>query len=338
MNLYIAEVTSGDSKQSQAQPAVLLEDLTKVYGKHNAVDSLDLEISPGQCFGFLGPNGAGKSTTMRMLYGFTRPTSGSAIVLGRDVKKDLRRLKQEIGVVPQTNNLDPDLPVQANLQVYCRYLGLDRRTAEKQIDRVLSMVALADRRSAKIHELSGGMQRRLTIGRALLGDPKLVLLDEPTTGLDPQARRVVWNLVRQLVADGFTIILTTHYLEEAERLCDNLALIDQGKKVAEGSPADLITEYTGGLVLEGSWGAGSEIPSETLAAVAQAGLQSSKTQDGIVVYNRATGESDTAKHESGEELLEKIPTTGAASRVLRRATLEDVFLMITGHELRESGA
>jgi lipooligosaccharide transport system ATP-binding protein len=313
--------------------------LVKRYGDRTAVDGIDFDVLRGECLGFLGPNGAGKSTVMRMLYGFTPRTAGELSVLGLDVGRHPRRIKAQLGVVPQDNNLDPDNTVWQNLLIYARYFRLSRAEAQRRAAAALDLFALGDRKDAEIHELSGGMKRRLVMARALLGDPELVLLDEPTTGLDPQARRVVWRTLRELRRQGRTLVLTTHYLDEAERLCDRLVLVDHGRIVLAGRPAELIAEHAGELVLEVDLAdiPGREedapLPTVTAAAIASEGLEHVYEGGTLTVYG-----AGTSHRWALEEAFARIPTPDAAVRVVRRGTLEDVFLRTTGHALSEGEA
>jgi len=312
--------------------------LTKRYGERTAVDAIDFDVLRGECFGFLGPNGAGKSTAMRMLYGFTPRSSGDLSVLGMEVGRHPRRIKARLGVVPQENNLDPDNTVWQNLLIYARYFGLSREQAHARASDALEVFSLADRRDAEIHELSGGMKRRLVMARALIGDPELVLLDEPTTGLDPQARRVVWRTLRELRRQGRTLVLTTHYLEEAERLCDRVVLLDQGRIVLAGRPDELIAEHAGELVLEAELGEvpgralDAPLPPVTAAAIATSGLEHAFVDGTLTVYGAGLRRWQLEQH------FERIPTPEAAPRSVRRGSLEDVFLRTTGHALVEGDA
>jgi lipooligosaccharide transport system ATP-binding protein len=309
--------------------------LTKHYGDRVAVDGIDFDVIAGECLGFLGPNGAGKSTVMRMLYGFSPRTAGELSVLGMDVARHPRRIKQRLGVVPQENNLDPDNSVWENLLIYARYFRLPRAEARRRAAQALDLFALGDRRDADISELSGGMKRRLVMARALIGDPELVLLDEPTTGLDPQARRVVWRTLRELRRQGRTLVLTTHYLDEAERLCDRLVMVDHGRIVLTGRPAELIETHVGELVLEVDLAdipgraEDAPLPNVTLAAISTAKLEHVYEGDTLTVYGAGT----PAWKLEGD--FERIPTPTGARRVVRRGTLEDVFLRTTGHALIE---
>jgi lipooligosaccharide transport system ATP-binding protein len=330
--------TDSPTHRDEDQPVAVVRarGLRKRYGDRTAVDGIDFDVVRGECLGFLGPNGAGKSTVMRMLYGFTPRTEGELSVLGMDVTKHPRRIKAQLGVVPQENNLDPDNSVWENLLIYARYFGLPRAEAKRRAADALELFALGDRRDADISELSGGMKRRLVMARALLGDPELVLLDEPTTGLDPQARRVVWRTLRELRRQGRTLVLTTHYLDEAERLCDRLVMVDHGRIVLTGRPAELITQHVGELVLEADLTELAErapedpLPAVTLAAINSAGLDHSFEGGTLTVYG---GGLPGWKVEGD---FERIPTPGGVRRIIRRGTLEDVFLRTTGHALIEA--
>jgi lipooligosaccharide transport system ATP-binding protein len=220
--------------------AVSARGLVKRYGEIRAVDGIDFEVSPGECFGFLGPNGAGKTTTMKMIYGLAAVDGGELKVLGRDARTERREVKARIGVVPQEQNLDRELTVRENLTIQALYHGLP---PDGRIDELLDFTLLAERGDGRPQELSGGMKRRLLIARALVNRPELVVLDEPTTGLDPQARLAVWGLLDRLRSEGVTLLVTTHYMEEAERICDRLVIMDEGRIVAEGSPAELRRRY-----------------------------------------------------------------------------------------------
>ncbi|BDG59094.1 ABC transporter ATP-binding protein [Caldinitratiruptor microaerophilus] len=230
--------------------AVRARGLVKRYGATLAVAGIDLAIRTGECYGFLGPNGAGKSTTMRMIYGRTPITAGELTVLGLDARSQMRRIKARIGVVPQEDNLDPDFTVLENLVIYGRYFGLSAAVARNRALELLEFVALAGRANQRVDQLSGGMKRRLVIARALIARPELVILDEPTTGLDPQARHLLWDKLRELRAQGVTLLLTTHYMEEATQLCDRVAIIDHGRILAEGRPEDLVAAHPGAANLE----------------------------------------------------------------------------------------
>ena len=301
--------------------------LTKRYGDLVAVDGIDLEIPRGTCFGILGPNGAGKTTTIRMLQAQAPPTAGALNVLGLDVPREARRVKARMGVVPQENNLDPDFTVHRNLVVYARYFGIARADAVARADKLLEFVQLSDKRDSGIFELSGGMKRRLIVARALVNDPDLLVLDEPTTGLDPQARHAIWDRIRLLRRQGKTVLLTTHYMDEAEQLCDTLVVMDKGRILEQGAPKDLIRKHTQGEAVEFVVG-WSEDGAE---ARALAGLLDTervpheRLPDRVVAYG-----------ERVPELAQEIPQRIQVQEVLRRrATLEDVFLRLTGRALRD---
>jgi lipooligosaccharide transport system ATP-binding protein len=299
--------------------------LRKRYAEFEAVAGIDFGVRRGECFGFLGPNGAGKTTTLRMVQAVSLPSAGRLSVLGLDPAHDGKRIRARIGVCPQLDNLDPDLSVRQNLVVYGRYFPQSKRVTEERSDRLLEFVALSERRDRRIAELSGGMKRRLVIARALVNDPELLLLDEPTTGLDPQARHLIWQKLRELKERGVTMLLTTHYMDEAERLCDRLVIMDAGKILAEGAPRALIAEHVGHEVVELRVPEARE-PS-ILADLALEGVQSERAGDVRAFFlGRATPIAD--------QLVERARAAGVAC-LLRNASLEDVFLKLTGRELDE---
>jgi lipooligosaccharide transport system ATP-binding protein len=309
----------------EPRPAVSANGLTKSYGDRVAVAGIDFEVEPGICFGFLGPNGAGKTTTMKTIYGLATVDGGELRVLGLDASRDGRRIKSRIGVVPQETNLDGDLTVRENLLQQARYFGIDSRTASGRADELLDFSLLADRAEERIHSLSGGMKRRLLISRALMGDPELVVLDEPTTGLDPQARLAVWNALDRLRRRGVTLLLTTHYMEEAERLCDRLVIMDEGRIVADGRPADLVRHHVGREVLELRLDDGCD--PERLVGSLNGRIQGHDlNEQTLMLY------ADDAEQVLEELDHDAFPTESA---LVRRATLEDVFLRLTGRSLRE---
>ena len=298
--------------------------LKKSYGEFEAVKGLDFEVHRGECFGFLGPNGAGKTSTMRMIYGAAVPTSGELTVAGLDVRSQEREVKRRIGVIPQENNLDDDLEVRENLLVYGRYFDLPRKLVRRRADELLEFVELTEKARSKVEQLSGGMKRRLLIARALINDPEIVVLDEPTTGLDPQARHLVWERLRELVREGKTLILTTHYMEEAAQLCNRLVIMEGGRFVAEGSPQALIEEHVSPQVLEFRSGADS---AEELRSILESEADAvEKSGDALLAYT-----SDAAT------LLERVRGSGVAveNTMTRQAGLEDVFLRLTGRSLIE---
>jgi lipooligosaccharide transport system ATP-binding protein len=299
--------------------------LTKRYGGFVAVDGIDFAVSEGECFGFLGPNGAGKTSTMKMIYGLATIDGGALEVLGEDVARNRRAVKARLGVVPQEENLDRGFTVAENLTIHANYFGIDSAQAERRAQELLRFVQLVERADDPIFALSGGMKRRLLIARALVNDPELVVLDEPTTGLDPQARIVVWGALSRLKRRGVTLVLTTHYMDEAERLCDRLVIMDQGRIVAEGRPSDLIAEHVGREVLELS--VGERCPVEKLLESLDGRFSSYDRTDGQVLLY---GDDAEALLSSIDH--ERYPTEQA---IVRHATLEDVFLRLTGRSLRE---
>jgi lipooligosaccharide transport system ATP-binding protein len=306
--------------------------LTKRFGQFTAVDGIDFGIAHGEAFGFLGPNGAGKSSTMRMVGCVSPPTSGELTILGRDAVADGPAIRARLGVVPQENTLDLELTVRENLIVYGRYFGLPRSVIRERATSLLEFVQLSDRAEDQVDPLSGGMKRRLVIARSLINDPDILLLDEPTTGLDPQARHIVWDRLFRLKQRGVTLILTTHYMDEAEQLCDRLVVMDGGKIVAEGSPRQLIERYSTPEVLELRFDpADHEQAAEKLAAL-QAGQAGQAGQaerqevlaDRVLIYAR-----------NGDQALEAVRALGVEpiTSLARRSTLEDVFLRLTGRQL-----
>ncbi|MCG7843864.1 MAG: ATP-binding cassette domain-containing protein [Methanomassiliicoccales archaeon] len=301
-------------------PAVKAEKLTKTFEELRAVDAIDFEIEEGECFGFLGPNGAGKSTTMRMIHCGSPVTSGKLEVLGMDVTVDPRLIKEVIGVAPQENNLDPDFSVRQNLMVYGRYFDIPKKESMERADRLLDFMQLTEKRDERIQEISGGMKRRLIIARAMMNDPRMLILDEPTTGLDPQARHLIWEKVRELKRKKVTVILTTHYMDEAERLCDRLVIMDHGKIILQGRPRDLIDQVIGTDVME------IDSPTDEMESYVKGkGWQYERTIDRLLIYTKE-GQSVAA------ELKEHF---SMSYFIIRNATLEDVFLRSTGRELVE---
>ena len=300
-------------------PLIEAHDLTKRYGEFVAVDGIDFSVERGETFGFLGPNGAGKSSTMRMI-GAVSPASGGTLhVLGRDPERDGPEIRSRLGVVPQDDNLDLELDVGENLHVYGRFFGLPRDEIRRRTDELLEFVHLADRRDSRVDSLSGGMKRRLTIARALINEPELMLLDEPTTGLDPQARHALWDRLYRLKQRGVTLVLTTHYMDEAEQLCDRLVVMDRAKIVAEGSPRELIDRYVEREVVELRFGDRNGGPSlDELADHVEV------LQDRVVI-----GTDD------GDAVVDEVHARGLAPEtvLVRRSTLEDVFLRLTGRSL-----
>jgi lipooligosaccharide transport system ATP-binding protein len=296
--------------------------LRKHFGDFTAVDGIDFAVQPGEAFGFLGPNGAGKSSTMRMI-GCTSPiTAGTLRLFGLDPATDGRRIRARLGVVPQLDSLDAELTVLENLVIYGRYFDLSRAEAKRRAAELLEFVQLADRAGSRVEPLSGGMKRRLTIARSLINQPELLLLDEPTTGLDPQARHILWDRLYRLKQEGTTLVLTTHYMDEAEQLCDRLVVMDGGRIVAEGSPRQLIEQHATREVLELRFSAGTNAANEHFAQ--GIGDRHEVLPDRILVYAH-----------NGDEALAKATANGAKpeSALVRRSTLEDVFLHLTGRSL-----
>jgi len=293
------------------------EGLVKRFGDFTAVDSIDFTVGRGEAFGFLGPNGAGKSSTMKMIGTVSPATSGTLRVLGMDPASQGRQIRSRLGVVPQDNSLDMELTVEENLMIYGRYFDLSRREVRARIADLLEFAQLTDRRTSKVEPLSGGMKRRLTIARGLINRPELILLDEPTTGLDPQARHVLWDRLYRLKREGATLIITTHYMDEAEQLCDRLVIMDNGRIVGEGSPRELIDRHTSGEVLELRL-------EEPVGALSGIGDHTEELADRVLVASR-----------DAESALAEVHARGInpAMSLIRRATLEDVFLTLTGRTL-----
>jgi lipooligosaccharide transport system ATP-binding protein len=303
-------------------PLVQARALTKHFGDFVAVDGVDFDVQPGEAFGFLGPNGAGKSSTMRMIGAVSPITGGELTVLGMDPERDGPAIRARLGVVPQENNLDTELPVEENLLVYGRYFGLSRSYIRERIEDLLDFAQLTDRRRDVVDHLSGGMKRRLIIARALINQPDLIILDEPTTGLDPQARHALWDRLYRLKQQGATLIITTHYMDEAEQLCDRLVVMDKGKIVAEGSPRELIQSYSTREVVELRFAVGQQD-----AAVDRIDGLAKRTEvlpDRVLLYT-----------DDGDLIASEIHARGVMpeSIVERRSTLEDVFLRLTGRTL-----
>ncbi|WP_189082784.1 ABC transporter ATP-binding protein [Mangrovihabitans endophyticus] len=296
--------------------------LVKRFGDFAAVDGIDVDVRRGEAFGFLGPNGAGKSSTMRMVGCVSPPSAGVLRILGMDPARSGSRIRARLGVCPQVDNLDPELTVRENLTAYARFFGISRRVARQRAAELLDFVQLSDRASSRVEPLSGGMKRRLTIARSLVNEPEMVLLDEPTTGLDPQARHLVWERLFRLKQQGVTLVLTTHYMDEAEQLCDRLVVMDGGRIVAQGTPRELIERYSTREVVElrfpvpdqGAYG-------EKLAGV---GERLEVLPDRILLY---VADGDEAVAEVHRRSL------GPSSALVRRSSLEDVFLHLTGRTL-----
>jgi lipooligosaccharide transport system ATP-binding protein len=309
-------------KSNVAEDMIIAKGLTKVYGDFKAVDGIDFTVKRGESFGLLGPNGAGKSTTMKMIASTSQRTSGELLILGKDPNKNGPEIRAHLGVVPQQDNLDRELKVWENLMVYGRYFGLSRKWLKVKINELLEFAQLVEKRNNKVEELSGGMKRRLTIARALVSEPEILMLDEPTTGLDPQARHILWDRLFRLKELGVTLVITTHYMDEAEQLCDRLMVMDKGKIMAEGSPAQLIKKYSSKEVLEVRFG--SDNNAKVAEQIKGIGERLEILPDRILVYT-----------DNGEKALEKIVKKGLnpVTSLVRRSSLEDVFLRLTGRSL-----
>lgn len=303
------------------EPLVRAANLTKSFGDFTAVDAVDFTVQTGEVFGFLGPNGAGKSSTMRMIGAVSPVTEGEVSVFGLDPATDGSAIRYRLGVVPQENLLDTELTVFENLFIYGRYFDLPKTVIRERIDELLEFAQLEERRHDLVDPLSGGMKRRLTIARALINQPDLILLDEPTTGLDPQARHALWDRLYRLKQQGVTLIITTHYMDEAEQLCDRLVIMDKGKIVAEGSPRQLIDRYATREVVELRLPVGHELGEAALDGLAK---RTEVLPDRTLLY---TDNADQTLFDVSERALE------VESTIVRRSTLEDVFLRLTGRSL-----
>ena len=296
--------------------------LYKDYSGFQAVKGIDFEVRKAECFGILGPNGAGKTTTMNMVQGCSPLSGGELRVFGMDIGKNPRRIKARMGVVPQENNLDPDLSVIENLRVYARYFDIPKKPALSKAENLLESISLLEKKDEKITSLSGGMKRRLLLARALVNDPELIILDEPTTGLDPQARHLVWQKLRGLKRTGRTLALTTHNMAEAAQLCDRLVIMDNGKILDEGSPPELLKKHVRGSVFE--FTIGTEGTDDLLTCLEMIDHESETSGDTIFIYT-----------DEAEAVLREISSFTRVGFVHRQATLEYVFLKLTGRELRE---
>ena len=306
------------------EPVIAANGLVKKYNGKAAVKSINFSVKQGECFGILGPNGAGKSSIAKMIYCFSPVTQGDLFVLGMNVREKQRSIKERLGVVPQENNLDTDLTVIENLIVYGSFFKIPTRTVQEKSEEMLDFFELLDYRNEKVDKLSGGMKRRLTIARALINSPLILILDEPTTGLDPQARHLVWQRLRRLKEQGVTLLLTTHYMDEAEHLCDRLVVIDEGVILEEGQPKELVLKHIGNEVLE--VGRGAEMVDEILK-VGGTDIKGFKiVGDMLFIYP-----------EDGQTLIDRLrPISDSFShQMLRHANLEDVFLKLTGRGLVE---
>ncbi len=304
------------------EPLIHARSLTKTFGTFTAVNSIDFSVARGESFGFLGPNGAGKSSTMRMVGAVSPVTSGTLRILGKDPAVEGPSIRSRLGVVPQQDNLDLELSVWENLYLYGRYFGIPRKALNPKIEELLDFAQLSDRAKDRVEPLSGGMKRRLTIARSLINDPEILLLDEPTTGLDPQARHVLWDRLYRLKNEGVTLVLTTHYMDEAEQLCDRLVVMDHGEIVAEGSPAELIRKHSSREVAELRFQVGeNEAGAEALRDIAE---RVEVLADRVLLY---VTDGEAALRAVHDRDLKPI------SSLVRRAGLEDVFLILTGRTL-----
>ena len=323
-NKAIVSSTPSDGLPARQATVIAAEDLRKTYGDVAAVDGISFSVPAGESFGLLGPNGAGKSTTMKMIGAVTQRTSGKLSIMGLDPDSHGPEVRALLGVVPQQDNLDEELRVRDNLLVYGRYFGLPMSYLRPKADELLEFAQLSDRAGAKVDDLSGGMKRRLTIARALINDPRILLLDEPTTGLDPQARHILWDRLFRLKEQGTTLVLTTHYMDEAEQLCDRLVVVDKGTIMAEGTPAALIRQYSTREVLEVRFG--SDRNAEVASRLDGIGDRVEVLPDRILVYS-----------DDGEAELARLTERGLhpLTSLVRRSSLEDVFLRLTGRSLIE---
>jgi lipooligosaccharide transport system ATP-binding protein len=306
------------------EPLVEARHLTKRFGTLTAVDDISFEVRPGEAFGFLGPNGAGKSSTMRMIAAVSPVTEGYLRVMGLDPAAHGPEIRGRLGVVPQEENLDEELSVYENLLIYGRYFGLPRKLIDERVAELLHFAQLQERRDSRVEPLSGGMKRRLVIARGLINQPEVLILDEPTTGLDPQARHLLWDRLYRLKQQGVTLIITTHYMDEAEQLCDRLVIMDKGRIVAEGSPRELIDRYSTREVLELRFPLGMQ--EEMVARVHGLARRTEVLPDRVLLYSDDADEAAGLLAERGV-----VPE----STVSRRSTLEDVFLRLTGRSLIE---
>jgi len=307
-----------------SEELIIARGLTKRYGEFVAVDNIDFTVSRGESFGFLGPNGAGKSTTMRIISSTLQRTSGEISILGKDPNEHGPQIRAHLGVVPQQDHLDNQLTVAENLYIYGRYFGLSRKFIRPKVDELLEFAQLEEKRDVKVEALSGGMKRRLTIARALVSEPEILMLDEPTTGLDPQARHILWDRLFRLKEQGVTLLITTHYMDEAEQLCNRLIVMDKGKIMAEGSPMELIKKYSTKEVLEVRFGSGrSDQVADQLRQMCD---RIEVLPDRILMYA-----------DDGEALLEEVTAKHLKplTSLVRRSSLEDVFLRLTGRTLIE---
>ena len=303
---------------------IVVKNLVKQFGDFTAVNGINFSVKQGESFGLLGPNGAGKSSTMRIIGATSQRTSGEVLILGKDPEQAGPQIRAHLGVVPQQDNLDEELTCAENLYIYGRYFGLPKTTVKNKLDELLEFAQLLDKKNSKVKSLSGGMKRRLTIARALVSDPDILMLDEPTTGLDPQARHILWDRLFRLKEKGVTLLITTHHMDEAEQLCDRLMVMDKGEIMAEGSPAELIKKYSTKEVLEVRFG--SDRNSQMVKQLQSFAERLEELPDRLLLYT-----------ESGEDLLAKIVAANIHpnTSLVRRSSLEDVFLRLTGRSLIE---
>ena len=298
--------------------------LKKSYGGLEVVRGIDLAVASGECFGLLGPNGAGKTTTLRLCLGLTHPDGGQIELLGEPIPARAREARMRVGVVPQFDNLDPDFSVTENLLVYGRYFGMPAKAIAARVPALLEFAGLTGRADAKINALSGGMKRRLTLARALVNDPQLLFMDEPTTGLDPQARHLIWERLRRLTQEGKTIILTTHFMEEAERLCNRLAIMDGGRVIVQGTPRSLIAEHIERQVVEVHGPGAPEVMRAWMEQAKALAPRVERAGDTVFCYAEDVG-----------PILGNLSGNGELNYLHRQANLEDVFLKLTGRDLRD---
>ena len=303
---------------------IVVKNLVKQFGDFTAVNGVNFSVKQGESFGLLGPNGAGKSSTMRIIGATSQRTSGEVLILGKDPEQAGPQIRAHLGVVPQQDNLDEELTCAENLYIYGRYFGLPKTTVKNKLDELLEFAQLLDKKNSKVKSLSGGMKRRLTIARALVSDPDILMLDEPTTGLDPQARHILWDRLFRLKEKGVTLLITTHHMDEAEQLCDRLMVMDKGEIMAEGSPSELIKKYSTKEVLEVRFG--SDRNSQMVEKLQSFAERLEELPDRLLLYT-----------ESGEDLLAKIVAANIHpnTSLVRRSSLEDVFLRLTGRSLIE---
>jgi lipooligosaccharide transport system ATP-binding protein len=303
---------------------IVVKNLVKQFGDFTAVNGINFSVKQGESFGLLGPNGAGKSSTMRIIGATSQRTSGEVLILGKDPEQAGPQIRAHLGVVPQQDNLDEELTCAENLYIYGRYFGLPKIAVKNKLDELLEFAQLLDKKNSKVKSLSGGMKRRLTIARALVSDPDILMLDEPTTGLDPQARHILWDRLFRLKEKGVTLLITTHHMDEAEQLCDRLMVMDKGEIMAEGSPTELIKKYSTKEVLEVRFG--SDRNSQMVKKLQAFAERLEELPDRLLLYT-----------ESGEDLLARIVAANIHpnTSLVRRSSLEDVFLRLTGRSLIE---